>query len=175
MKVLCETKNKSLSCALNFYKPWKSKAIVDFYLEEKKEGTQVTWTMQSGLPWYLFWMKKSMETYVGMDYDRGLLLLKDLVEHDKTLCELQFEGFKKFSKTKYLGFQTHCEMTTLEQIMTDDFQNVVPKLTEEHSDLICGNPFTLYHKFDAVKNKVVYTIGLPIKKPIYNLPSPYFI
>lgn len=175
MKVLCETKNKSLSCALNFYKPWKSKAIVDFYLEEKKEGTQVTWTMQSSLPWYLFWMKKSMETYVGMDYDRGLLLLKDLVEHDKTLCELQFEGFKKFSKTKYLGFQTHCEMTTLEQIMTDDFQNVVPKLTEEHSDLICGNPFTLYHKFDAIKNKVVYTIGLPIKKPIYNLPSPYFI
>ena len=26
MRVLSETKNKSLSCSLNFYKPWKSKA-----------------------------------------------------------------------------------------------------------------------------------------------------
>lgn len=25
MRVLSETKNKSLSCSLNFYKPWKSK------------------------------------------------------------------------------------------------------------------------------------------------------
>jgi hypothetical protein len=35
MRVLNERKNKSLSCDLNFYKPWKSRAKVDFYLEEK--------------------------------------------------------------------------------------------------------------------------------------------
>ena len=66
MRVLSETKNKSLSCSLNFYKPWKSKVEVDFYLEEKSDGTKVAWTMKSSLPWFLFWMKKSMEVYVGM-------------------------------------------------------------------------------------------------------------
>jgi len=175
MRVLNERKNKSLSCDLNFYKPWKSRAKVDFYLEEKDGGTEVTWTMQSSLPWFLFWMKKPMEVYVGMDYKRGLLLLKDLVEHENTFCDLKFEGFKNLSKIKYLGFQTRCKMSSVEQIMNEDFQNIVPKLIKDYQDLICGNPFTLYHKFDPVKDRVVYTIGLPINKHINDLPTPFFI
>ena len=175
MRVLSETKNKSLSCSLNFYKPWKSKVEVDFYLEEKSDGTKVAWTMKSSLPWFLFWMKKSMEVYVGMDYERGLLLLKDLVEQGNTLCDLKFEGYKNSNKTKYIGFETRCKMSNIEQIMTEDFENVVPKLVHEYQDLICGNPFTLYHKFDPVKDKIVYTIGLPIKEAIHDLPTPYFV
>lgn len=79
MKILSEKKNQSVSCILNFYKPWKSKAEVDFYLEEKETGTEVTWTMKSTLPFFLFWMKKSMQIYVGMNYERGLLLAWEII------------------------------------------------------------------------------------------------
>ena len=128
VRVLGETKNKSLSCSLNFYKPWKSKAEVNFYLEEISDGTKVTWTMKSSLPWFLFWMKKSMEVYVGMDYERGLLLLKDLVEQGNTLCDLKFEGYKNSNKTKYIDFETRCKMSNIEQIMTEDFETYRLKL-----------------------------------------------
>ena len=33
--------------------------------------TEVTWTVGRPLPVFLFWMIKSLEAHIGMDYDRG--------------------------------------------------------------------------------------------------------
>ncbi len=175
LNVLTEVKNQSISYSLNFYKPWKSTADVSFDLAKKKGGTKVTWTMKSSLPFFLFWMKKSMELYVGMDYDRGLKLLKDLVETGKTNCSLSFEGIKSFQNTSYIGFQTRCSMTNFEDKMTEDFQNSIPKMMRKYKDLVSGAVFTLYHKFDPVKNKVVYTIGIPLSETPNEIETPYFI
>ena len=41
-----------------------------------------------------------MEIFVGMDYDRGLALLKDLVESGKTNSTLEFKGLKDFPRNK---------------------------------------------------------------------------
>lgn len=175
MKVLTETKNESISCSLNFYKPWKSSAEVNFELSKEKKGTKVLWTMKSSLPFFLFWMKKSMEIYVGMDYERGLKLLKDLVETGKTNCKLRFEGVKNFQNTSYIGFQTHCTMTNFEDKMTKDFQDFMPKMMGQYKELIHGDAFTLYHKFDPLKNKVIYTVGVPISEAPEKIEAPYFI
>ena len=74
MTIIHEEKEQSINCDLHFFKPWKSKAKVTFFLNPKDRGTEVVWTMKSSLPFYLFWMKKQMEVFVGMDYERGLLL-----------------------------------------------------------------------------------------------------
>ena len=83
MQILSEEDNQSVSCILNFTAPWKSKALIDIFLNKKQEGTEVVWTMKSKLPFYLKWMKKSMKIDIEMDYKRGLLLLKDYAEHGK--------------------------------------------------------------------------------------------
>ena len=75
---------------LTFLKPWKSQAKVAFYLKEEGASTQVRWTIDSGIPFFLFWMKKQMEIFVGMDYDRGLTMLKDLVETGSSNSTLTF-------------------------------------------------------------------------------------
>jgi len=36
-----------------------------------KGKTEVTWTTDSSLPFFLFWMKKSMEGFVGMKLARA--------------------------------------------------------------------------------------------------------
>ena len=46
--------------------------------------------MNSSLPLFLFWMKEQMQVFVGMDYNRGLLLLKDLVENGKAHSQTRF-------------------------------------------------------------------------------------
>jgi len=48
-----------------------------------KAETRVTWSMQSSLPFFLFFMRKSFENFVGMDYDRGLRMLKEQLESGK--------------------------------------------------------------------------------------------
>jgi hypothetical protein len=78
-------KHDYLSAELEFIKPWKSKSMIYFHLIEKSEGTELTWTMKGGLPFFLFWMKKSMEVFIGEDYRRGLGLLKDWIETGKPI------------------------------------------------------------------------------------------
>lgn len=92
MEVTGEVENQSISYDLRFLKPWKSQADVTIFLLEESDGTEVTWTMDMSLPIFLFWMKKAMEVYIGMDYERGLLMPKDLGETGSVPSRLEFLG-----------------------------------------------------------------------------------
>ena len=59
-----------------------------------------------------------MEIFVGMDYDRGLALLKDLVETGKTNSNLEFKGIKTFHATKFIGI--------LQKIWSEILENSCP-------------------------------------------------
>ena len=76
MAISNQSANEAVDYDLTFITPWKSTAKVRFETREKDGGTEVSWHMNSSLPWFLFWMKKSMVAYVGQDYERGLSLLK---------------------------------------------------------------------------------------------------
>ncbi len=92
MDVVGEVENESITYDLQFLKPWKSRADVKITLTRKKEKTEVTWTMDGSLPFFMFWMKKAMACFIGMDYERGLLMLKDLLEKGEVPSRLNFRG-----------------------------------------------------------------------------------
>ena len=174
MKICSKEKNQSVTYELNFYKPWKSHAVVQFLLTEKKGGTDVNWTMKSKLPFYLFWMKKSMEVFVGMDYERGLLLLKDYAEHGTTFSAIEFDGIKTFERTSFIGLHRKCLFEEFDHLMTTDFQSLMPYVMEHHRNQIHGAPFSIYHRFDPINNKVEYTAGVPIKNKFMGLRKNLF-
>ena len=37
-------------------------------------------------------------------------------------------------------------------------------MAETHSGLVAGNAFSIYHKWDVVKNLVEYTAAFPVKE-----------
>jgi len=57
MQITSEEENKIIKSDLQFLKPWKSFARVNFMLEPQGEGTKVSWTMESKLPFFMFWIK----------------------------------------------------------------------------------------------------------------------
>ena len=65
---------------LRFIKPFKTICKTAFHLKREGSGTRLSWTMDASLPWFLFWMVPMMKTLIGMDYQRGLTMLKDLIE-----------------------------------------------------------------------------------------------
>ena len=71
MKIIKEVENATVDYDLMFLKPWKSKAKVSFYLKPEGTSTSVTWTMDSSLPFFLFWMKKMTEA-LGLPADMKL-------------------------------------------------------------------------------------------------------
>lgn len=175
LRIVHEKENAHLKMDLTFLKPWKSQATTELILHPQGEKTLVVWKMQSSLPFFLFWMKKQMELFVGMDYDRGLTLLKDLVETGKTNCNLDFQGEKNYPEVQYLGIKTRCAFDEIGSNMERDFTHLMEFLMPKHANKISGPAASIYHKWALTKNKVVYTAAVPVNEIPENLPPEVYV
>ncbi|MEP1096420.1 MAG: SRPBCC family protein [Cyclobacteriaceae bacterium] len=121
MNLMDESENEVLSMQLNFIKPWKSTAKVRFELKPEGEGTKVIWSMDSGLPFFMFWMTKMMTALISSDYDRGLSMLKEYVETGSVSSKLDFKGISNFEGCRYVGIRSSCDIDKLGDQMKSDF------------------------------------------------------
>ena len=159
---------------LKFLKPWKSEAKTDFVLEKIDDNsTKLSWTMDGSLPFFMFWMKNMMERLIGMDYDRGLLMLKDYIEKGKVEAKLEFLGESQFEAIQFVGVKSECNMDTIGEVMSEDFKKIA-EFAKENEDIVTCDWFSVYHKFDFNKNKVVYTSGVGIKSEALKIPVGMF-
>ena len=172
MKVTSELENTFVNYDLAFLKPWKSQAKVTFKVEPEGSGTRVTWSMDSALPFFLFWMKKMMTALIGMDYQRGLSMLKDFSEEGKVASTLAFKGNSNYPGCTYVGLKTNCSIDQLKDNMEKDAAKL-EKLLENEQDNASAEMVTVYHKWDVVNNQVEYTFGAPVKNIPSNLSSEF--
>jgi effector-binding domain-containing protein len=170
MAIVEEDAPRRLDCALTILMPWKSMSDVHFTFSAKGGGTEVTWTMNGSLPFVMFWMKKMMIAYIGMDYDRGLSMLKDYVETGSVPSKLEFEGEVEFPGFHYIGVRNKCPIPELSPRMKADMSKVCPWV-ESASVKPSGPPFAMYHVWDAVKGEVEYTVGAQFAEKPGNFPA----
>ncbi|MGJ8693518.1 MAG: SRPBCC family protein [Thalassotalea sp.] len=168
-KQACQN-NSFLHFQLNFLKPWKSTAQVQLELLQVGESVQVTWSMQSSLPLFLFWMKNMMQALITMDYERGLLMLKDYVETGQVHCQLTMQAEHQFAGGQYIGVNRSCKKAQLAQTMPEDFGKLMA-FARQHPDLTIVKACTIYHKFDLVSGDVDYTAGLLVTAVPASLPE----
>lgn len=170
MTITSEKENERLELDLLFLKPWKSKAKVAFKIEPKGEKTKVTWLMDSSMPFFMFFMKSMMEAFIGMDYERGLKLLKDYVEDGEVHSKLEIEKNGSYAGSKYVGITTDCKITDLSEAMTKDFDKLWAYM-DDKKDIISGNPISIYHKWKFGKGTCQYSVGVPVSSVPSDLPS----
>ena len=94
---------RSIEDEIRFLKPFKSKSGVSFELEPDGQATKITWHMDGKLPWFLFWMKANIQVFIGMDYDRGLKMLKELVETGQVLSDTEVMGVESVEARSLIG------------------------------------------------------------------------
>ena len=170
MKVLSENAHQRVDMQLTFLKPWKSTSKVWFELKPEGNQTTLTWGMEGSLPFFLFWMKAMMSAYIGMDYERGLTMLKDYVETGEVPSKLAFDGITDFAGCNYVGVRAACDMDALQTQMSTDFKRL-ESWGNDYKELIIAPPFSIYHKWDMVKRKVEYTSACPVSEVPASTPS----
>lgn len=163
MEVAEETPHKAISYNLTFLKPWKSKAKISFHLIPQGDHTVVQWGMDSSLPFFLFYMKKMMTNIIGMDYDRGLTMLKQYVEKGKVNSKVEVEGETTFAGCTYIALRKDCSVDTMPKEMSSDIEKLF-KFANEHSLEMTAPVFTAYEKWDFNKNRTTYLTGLQLKE-----------
>jgi predicted transcriptional regulator YdeE/uncharacterized protein YndB with AHSA1/START domain len=170
MKIVKENGPHQIDLVVNFIKPWKSSSPVWFELKQQGEATEVTWGMRGSLPFFMFFMTKMMTAYIGMDYDRGLRMLKDYVETGAVPSTLDFKGIQFYEGNKFIGIKTACTIQALSSKMEEDFGKL-SAWAAQHPNSVAGNWLSIYHTWDIVKSKVVYTAGLPVNEIPDPLPA----
>lgn len=140
---------------LAFFKPWKSKAKVSFLIEESADKTKVTWAMNSSLPFFLFFMLKSMKNWIGMDYERGLKMLKAQAETGQINATTTNAGIDEYKGFSYIGIQRTVAVTDMADAMAQDFKKIVDdiviKANKGAQHWVC-----IYQKFDMKKMQATY-------------------
>jgi effector-binding domain-containing protein len=155
---------------LIFLKPWKGKAKVTFDLKPKADTTEVKWTMDSNLPFFLFFIKKQTEAFIGMDYDRGLGMLKEYVETGNIESKLEFIGQNTYDGCHYVGITTQTPFAKVGENMERDFTKLY-EWAQKNNVEITGEPFSQYHKFNPVKGDINYTAAIPVVDTSTTIPE----
>lgn len=143
---------------IRFLKPWKSRSDVSFDLEPAGSGTKITWHMHGSLPWFMFWMVSQMDVFIGMDYERGLKMMKEQIETGTILSKTIVHGVKPVGPMKMAGVKRTCHISEIAAVAAKAFPDVREKLGQ--NGLPCDTEaISVYHDCDLKKGIFNFTAG----------------
>lgn len=157
---------------LRFLKPFKSQANVKLQLHEpssEAEETEVIWDMDSSLPFFLFFMTGMMKNMIGMDYERGLKMLKAYCENGKVDSRIEIAGIVDTPSNAFVGFDTSTNIKNMGESMS----TTLPKIAGHASDLGLTPTNSaigaVYNNMDMKSGHCDYTAIVPVVESLENI------
>lgn len=157
---------------IRFVKPFKSRSDVAFEMEPAGEGTKLTWHMRGSLPWFLFWMTSQMEVLIGMDYERGLKMLKEFIETSRVLSKTAARGVQSVGPLRMAGVRRTCRLSEIGPSMDAAFADAKQQLSQ-HGLPTDGQPISVYHACNLKTRMFDYSSGFVIADSAVSIPSEF--
>jgi effector-binding domain-containing protein/uncharacterized protein YndB with AHSA1/START domain len=156
---------------LKFIKPFRSVSNVCFEVVEKGEQTEISWNMKGRLPWFLFWLKSSLQTFIGMDFRRGLLMLKDFVQHGTIESNTEIRGVQPVQPLIMIGIRGSAQIENISDAMDACFGQLESAI--KTSGIAIGNAkmISAYDSFNMKSGEMKFTCGyiVPSGTPLSNI------
>ena len=143
---------------LRFTKPYKSKSRVTFQLDSVGDGTQLDWQMLGSLPWFMFWFRPTMQALIGMDFQRGLAMLRDLIEKGEVLSRTEVIGIEEVPAMTVCGVRESCRTEEIGAAMDRVFAKAKSSL-QGHGVASDGEMISVYHPVDIKQGRFDFTGG----------------
>ena len=151
-------RDRFLEDELRFIKPFKSTARIRFELSPQGSTTKVTWVMHGKLPWFLFWMKASIQTFIGMDFERGLRMLAEYIETGAVKSNVLIQPSMEDGPHHVIGVRATCAVDRIGESMDASYNQAQAKMAQAGIP-IDGSMISVYHRFDVKKQEFEYTSG----------------
>jgi len=155
---------------IRFTKPWKSRSDVSLELEPSGDGTKITWHMNGAMPWFMFWMIPQMEVFIGMDYERGLKMLKELIETGTILSKTNVRGVESVGPLRMAGIRKTTSIQQIGESMKEAFCQA-EEAFKKHGLPIEEAGISVYHKFDMKAGTFDYTAGWLLPESAGDAPA----
>ena len=163
MEIVNKIENSEIEYSLSFVKPFKSTSEVKFTLEDSPDGdgVKVTWSMIGNLPFFLFFLKKSMISFISMDYDRGLNMLKCVLEGGSLDFTISSPEVIESDTIYYVGKKImDCSLSEISSAQPD--YSLIHADIAKHSEPI--DAVCIYHKFYIQKQSLDLTAGFIVSQ-----------
>lgn len=141
---------------LVFVKPFRSESRVLFEIHRDGDQAHVTWVMEGKLPWFLFWMKSNLETFVGMDYERGLAMLKEFIETGRVTSKMEVHGIESVQAACVAGVRDRCPMEQLASAMGTAMEKIEAEIGQQDSTAAAYRELpraSVYHESSNLKTR----------------------
>lgn len=158
-----------IEAELRMFKPFKSTSRVVFELEPAADGTRLTWNMYGSLPFFLFFLKSMMMTLIGMDYERGLKMLKEWIETGEILSKTTIHGVQPHEAIRMAGVRAKCAQAEIAGKMEHAFCETLQQF-KSNGLPTDGQPMSVYHGFNMKTGVMDFTSGLTLPDSV-ELPS----
>ncbi|MEM9601893.1 MAG: SRPBCC family protein [Pseudomonadota bacterium] len=160
---LVSATDTALQCDLNFTRPFKSQADVQFHIEPLGDTQcKVSWDMHSQMPFFLFFLIPNIRLYIGMDYERGLKMLKELAETGQVASAVGFQGEHALESVAYLGTEVELPLKAIPEAMAKHYPAIAALIDAEKLG-VAGAPFCNNLEVDMKADRHRMVIGIPIE------------
>ncbi|GAF05141.1 SRPBCC family protein [Saccharicrinis fermentans] len=155
-----------------FKAPMESRSSVYWQFNTINDSTtNITWGMKGEMPFYLRFMTQMMDTWIGMDYERGLKMIKELAEKGYVASKVEIVGIVDAPAIHYMGEKVACTMDDVESNMKSSFTKLNHYIMNHSMDH--ERALSVYHVFDYIKGKVEYSAAIPIKEG-FEAEAPFY-
>lgn len=149
---------------LRFTRPWKSESKVMLTTQKAKDAegrdaTEVCWAMDGSLPFFLFWMKPMMVSMLSMDFDRGLRMLKELIETGEVASQTTVNGITPLRPIHLIGLSAKSTLAEMGPSMQTTMTQVKKSLADA-CVATDGQWVSVYDDMCLKTQTVSYTSGI---------------
>lgn len=146
--------NEKIDYDLAFVKPFKSKAKTSFSFKEEHGGTTVTWEMDSSMPFFLAFLINMIKQMIGMDFERGLKMLKSMAETGEVPATTTYNDVVNYEGFSYIGIRRTTSMEDMPTRMAEDFSTLNAFVQEKH--ISAEKWVAIYEKWDMKNKQTTY-------------------
>ena len=152
---------------LSFIKPFKSEATVTIDVQQlSAQQTGVTWTMDSAMPFFLFFMTDTIKTMIGMDYERGLKMLREYAETGQVNSKTEIQHVVDTPEIHYVGVTADTSIAQIGESMQQTMPAVYRVAKENDLELTDIPAGAIYNKMDIKRQVCRYTAMIPVRQPV---------
>ncbi len=156
--------NQSIDYHLHFIKPWEAHSDGYIRLTEEDGQTKVAWGMYGEMPfpWNIMMIFQPMEKMMEKELDRGLELLKDVVEKEiAAINAFKIEKIK-FASTKYVIIRKEVTFGNMQSFFGESYGALIGQLAEAGKQP-AGIPGALYYSWDFSTSSADLAAAIPFR------------
>jgi effector-binding domain-containing protein len=165
------TENEKVDMTVAFKEPFPSSSGTFFTLSGDTASSTIVWGMNGEMPFFFKFMAKQIEPMIGMDYERGLFMLKELLETGKVSSTVNIIGQRETEALKYIGIKSTLNYESIGDSMKAAYTKLWNLIESNENMQFAGTPMAIYHEWGLDGGPVVYTAAIPYTGTFESMPG----